>query len=134
MFNIDWSNYPSAACQEIEIIIPANYVADTCTWTFELTNIPSVNPGITVYATPSGDAGTEDLIMVTFSRNGDEETTVSASLAVIHSDHDAALSPSSGNGEADKVTVQFMSAGGFTGAGFTMRVVFYAIGKWKILR
>lgn len=133
MFNIDWSNYPSAACQEIEIIIPANYVADTCTWTFELTNIPSVNPGITVYATPSGDAGTEDLIMVTFSRNGDEETTVSASLAVIHSDHDAAVSPSSDDGEADKVTVGF-SSGGFTGAGFTMRVVFYAIGKWKILR
>ncbi|PIK61032.1 putative stabilin-1-like [Apostichopus japonicus] len=65
--------------------------------------------------------------MVTFSRDGVEETTVSASLAVIHSDHDAAVSPSSGDGEADKVTVQFMSAGEFTGAGFTMRVVFYAI-------
>ncbi|XP_071842694.1 uncharacterized protein [Apostichopus japonicus] len=123
---VDWSTYPTDICQEVEIVIPANYATDTCTWRVEHSG-STVTTGIAVNAVTGGAANSLDMITVAFVENSvTQAASFMDSLDILYT------SPQHGtvshSGPADAVLITFDSGSGVNSfSGFTFRVVIYAM-------
>ncbi|KAJ8021822.1 Tyrosine-protein kinase receptor Tie-1 [Holothuria leucospilota] len=132
VITLDWTNYfLDMACHEIQIIIPADYEQDSCTWRVELANVPAtISTGITVNAVYLGTADVADTLVITSERLTTQTVEFSGSLDDMYNDpHDSSVpAVMTADGQADAVEISFTrpSPTAFSGGGFTLRVVLYA--------